>query len=161
EAIDFFDLKAAVEAAFAALHVPMGIVQFAGEPWQHPGQAAAITLEGSDEPIGFMGQVHPTVTARFDVETERIFAAEIKLDAVLARAKDEVTIRSIARYPAVTRDLALLVDRSVTHERASATITTAGGALLEKLVLFDVYRGQGVPEGQVSLAYSMSFRAPD
>ncbi len=159
--LDFYDLKATLESAFHAARLPLTIAPFAGAPWLHPGRAAAITVESQTEPIGFMGQVHPRVAERFDVDDQRIYAAEIELGAVLARADDQITVRAIPRFPAVARDLAMIVETAVSHEQLAAVIRDAGGPLLESLTLFDVYQGTGIPKGYVSLAYSMSFRSAD
>jgi phenylalanyl-tRNA synthetase beta chain len=108
-----------------------------------------------------MGQVHPRVTERFDVEKIEVYAAELDLGALLALARDEVAIRPLPRLPAVTRDIAFVVPDEVLHEELARTIRAAGGPLLEQVELFDVYRGAPVPEGHRSVAYSLTFRSPE
>jgi phenylalanyl-tRNA synthetase beta chain len=105
-----------------------------------------------------MGQVHPVVAERFDAEGVEVYAAEIDLGALLALAREEVEIRPLPRFPAVERDLALIVNDRVTHDQVAVAIREAAGATLERLALFDVYRGAQVPEGHRSLAFSLTFR---
>jgi phenylalanyl-tRNA synthetase beta chain len=157
---DFFDLKAAVEAAFDALHLPAPRVEPSPAPWLHPGRAAAVRADGG-EPLGHMGQVHPRVAERFDIDGVEVYAAELDLDALLALAQDEVSVQPLPRYPAVTRDLALIVRDEIGHEALAAGVRGAGGPLLESVELFDVYRGSPVPDGHRSLAYSLTFRSPE
>jgi phenylalanyl-tRNA synthetase beta chain len=108
-----------------------------------------------------MGQVHPRVAERFEVEGVELYAAEIDLSRLLALAREEVSVVPIPRFPAVQRDLALLVNEDVTHDELTGTVRAAAGPLLESLELFDVYRGAPVPEGHRSLAYSLTFRSPE
>jgi phenylalanyl-tRNA synthetase beta chain len=157
---DFFDLKAAVESAFAALHLPAPQVEPASASWLHPGRAAAVRAANGDA-LGHMGQVHPRVAERFDIDGVEVYAAELKLDLLLALAQDEVSVQPLPRYPAVTRDLALIVRDEIGHEVLADAIRGAGGPLLESVELFDVYRGSPVPDGHRSLAYSLTFRSPE
>lgn len=165
-AFDFFDLKAAVEALFRALHVP-GLhldpdrADGVRANWVHPGRWAAIRAEGQSQPVGVMAQVHPRVAKRFDVDNVELYAAEIDLPRLVALARDEIAVRSLPRFPAVERDLALVVREDVSHESVATAIRSAAGPLLEDLVLFDVYRGAPVPEGHRSLAFSLTFRSPE
>jgi phenylalanyl-tRNA synthetase beta chain len=155
---DFFDLKAAIEAACGALRVtPSFSPTRAG--WLHPGQAAELTIDG--QVIGVLGQVHPRVAGRFDVEGVSLYAAELDLDRLLSLAREEITVQSLPRYPGVERDIALVLEERFPHTEVAQAIREAGGSLLERLALFDVYRGAPVPEGHRSLAYALTFRAPD
>jgi len=163
---DFYDLKAAVEAVFRALHVrePAPTSESAGvirSDWAHPGRWAALRVEGAPDPVGVMAQVHPRVARRFDVEDVELYAAEIDLAKLVALAKDEITVGAVPRFPAVSRDLALLVPEDVSHEAITIAIRSSAGPLLEDLALFDVYRGAPVPEGHRSLAFSLTFRSPE
>jgi phenylalanyl-tRNA synthetase beta chain len=108
-----------------------------------------------------MGQVHPRVAERFDVEGIELYAAEIDISHLLAHAREEVSVSPLPRFPAVERDLALLVVEDVTHDELTRAIRSTAGPLLESLVLFDVYRGAPIPDGHRSLAYSLTFRSPD
>jgi phenylalanyl-tRNA synthetase beta chain len=161
EPFDFFDLKAAVEAAFRALRVPMAGLEPATGPWLHPTRGAAVRAEGATEALGVMGQVHPTVVARFDVEGVDIYAAELALEPLLGMAREEIRVEPLPRFPAVQRDLALVVAERFTHGEVAATIRGAAGPLLAGLQLFDIYTGPPIPPGHRSLAYALTFRAPD
>jgi len=158
-AYDFYDLKAAVEGAFAVIgRVPTFTPERGA--WLHPGRSAVVRAD-SGEVIGRLGQVHPRVAERFDVEGVELYAAELDLDVLLALAREEITVRSLPRYPAVQRDLAGIVNDQHSHEEIEAAVRRAAGSLLDQVALFDVYRGSPVPEGHRSLAYSLTFRAPD
>ena len=161
--VDFYDLKAAVEGAFRALHLaPPEIAAGSGTraPWAHPGRSAAVTATGTDAPLGAMGQVHPRVAERFEIGVE-LYAAELDLTRLLALAREEVSVSALPRFPAVERDLALVVGDDVSHDELTSTIRSSAGPLLEDLALFDVYRGKPVPDGHRSLAYSLTFRSPE
>jgi len=163
---DFYDLKAAVDALFGSLHLPGP--ELATEhadgvraDWVHPGRWATIRAKGQSEAIGVMAQVHPRVARRFDVETVELYAAEIDLARLLPLTREEVGVRALPRFPAVERDLALIVRDGVPHEAVAGAIRSSAGPLLADLALFDVYRGAPVPEGHRSLAFSLTFRSPE
>ncbi len=159
--IDFYDLKGAVEAAFRAVRAQLGIPEPATAFWLHPARAATVRADGSAHNLGLMGQVHPVVAERFDVAGSEVYAAEIDLSGLLALAREEVSTRPLPRFPAVERDVALIVPESITHEQVAAVIREAAGSALERLGLFDVYHGSQVPAGHRSLAFSLTFRAPN
>ncbi len=158
---DFYDLKGTVEAAFRSVRAEMAVPTPATAPWLHPARGATVAAVGEPAHIGLMGQVHPVVAERFDVEGVEIYAAEIDLGALLLLAREEVTTRPLPRFPAVERDVALIVPETTTHDEVVRVIRDAAGPALEQLALFDVYRGRQVPEGHRSLAFSLAFRAPD
>jgi phenylalanyl-tRNA synthetase beta chain len=116
-------------------------------------------VSGVDEPVGVLGQVHPRVARRFEVEDVELYAGEIDLAKLITLAKDEIAVRAIPRFPPVERDLALIVANEVSHEAITIAIRAAAGPLLDDLALFDVYRGNPVPEGHRSLAFSLTFRS--
>jgi phenylalanyl-tRNA synthetase beta chain len=159
--IDFYDLKGAVEAAFRSIRATLGVPEPASAPWLHPARGATVRAETASDLLGLMGQVHPVVAERFDVEGIDVFAAEIDLSGLLALAREEVATRPLPRFPAVERDVALIVPEHITHAQVEAVIREAAGSALERLALFDVYRGSQVPEGHRSLAFSLTFRVPD
>jgi phenylalanyl-tRNA synthetase beta chain len=159
--LDFYDLKGVLEAAFRAIHASLDVPEPTTAPWLHPARGATVGAEGAGGRLGVMGQVHPVVAERFDVDGVEVYAAEIDLGAMLALAHEEVEIRPLPRFPAVERDIALIVDERVTHGQIAAEIRAAAGPTLERLALFDLYRGAQVPEGHRSLAFSLTFRDPD
>ena len=156
---DFFSLKGELDAVLEALRLPAA--QYTADtanPSYHPGRCARISIGGED--VGCMGQIHPLVAANYGMDCE-VYCAEIRFDKLLALQLPEATYVPLPRYPAVTRDLAILCREEVTVGEAEAVITQAAGKLLRNIRLFDVYRGTGVPEGKKSLAFSLELRADD
>jgi phenylalanyl-tRNA synthetase beta chain len=161
---DFFDLKGAIEEVLEALRVRDATFRPAVHPSLHPGRTAelaAVDATGHERSLGFLGQVHPRVAERFDLEGREVYAAEIDFDDLLLFASEELTVRPLPRFPAVALDIAVVVDEDVPHRRVEREVREAGGLLLEAVRLFDVYRGAPVPAGRKSLAYALTFRAPD
>ena len=156
---DFFSLKGELDAVLEALTLPAA--QYTADttnPSYHPGRCARISIGGED--VGCMGQIHPLVAGNYGMDCE-VYCAEIRFDKLLALQLPEATYVPLPRYPAVTRDLAILCREEVTVGEAEAVITQAAGKLLRNIRLFDVYRGTGVPEGKKSLAFSLELRADD
>ena len=156
---DFFSLKGELDAVLEALRLPAA--QYTADtanPSYHPGRCARITIGGED--VGCMGQIHPLVAGNYGMDCE-VYCAEIRFDKLLALQLPEATYVPLPKYPAVTRDLAILCREEVTVGEAEAVISQAAGKLLRNIRLFDVYRGTGVPEGKKSLAFSLELRADD
>jgi len=157
--VDFFDLKGMVEELLSKLGVGKPHVRF--EPAEaatfHPGRCARLLIRG--EELGILGEVHPQVAEAFDL-VGRVYLAELDLE-LLFEAAEERLYRPLPRFPAVRMDLAVVVDEEVAAERVERLIRESGGALLEEVVLFDLYRGAPVPTGKKSLAYALTYRAPD
>ena len=124
----------------------------------HPGRCARI-LAG-DQEVGIMGEVHPDVCEKFGIDT-RCYCAELMFDTVMRLANTEKAYRPLPKYPSTSRDIALLVTEAVQVGDLEAIIWENGGSILEKLQLFDVYRGKQIGEGQKSLAFALTYRASD
>jgi phenylalanyl-tRNA synthetase beta chain len=107
-----------------------------------------------------MGELHPDVCERLDIQVPRAAAAELDLDAIINLAQSS-QYRLISRYPASKFDMAFVVDESIPAEQVTAAIRRSAGDMLEALTLFDIYSGAQVGEGHRSLAYRLTFRAPD
>ena len=156
-ALDFYDLKGAVEA----LGERLGVAGLSFEPTEHPtfrpGRVARACLDG--EGIGVLGEVHPLVADAFDMAGRAVYLAELDLDALIAAAAPTERYVPISPMPAVKEDLALVVPEAVPSDRVAGVIREAAGELLTDLVLFDVYRGAQVGEGHKSLAYSLTFQS--
>ncbi len=150
-ALDFFDVKGDVQALMA-LAVPGDAVRFepCEHPALHPGQSAAIIMDG--EHVGLLGKVHPAVAAQLDLDGA-VYLFEIE-QSIFAR-HSVPAFSAISRYPAIRRDLAVVVDESVTAQAVQDCIIAAGGDVLSGVHLFDVYRGRGVSEGCKSLAIGL------
>jgi len=130
----------------------------ARHPALHPGRTAKVTAGGVE--IGWLGELHPQVAEAMDLR-DRTYVAELDLETLFALAPEERVYTPLPRYPAVERDLALLVPREVAAERVVELIRKEGGPYLREVALFDVYEGKQVAEGYRSLAYAMVFRADD
>jgi phenylalanyl-tRNA synthetase beta chain len=135
----------------------MGLGEVPGPPW-HPGRSAVVTIAG--EPIGEVGELHPRVSRRFDLPG-RVAAFELRVGPLVAAAGEAPRYRDISRFPPVHRDVAFVLDASVPAGDVRAALAEAGGDLLDRGVLFDVFEGAPLPQGKRSLAFSLDFRVPD
>jgi phenylalanyl-tRNA synthetase beta chain len=141
------------------LHVGSVAFEAAAHPALHPGRTAALRVAG--EEVGILGELHPVARDRFDLPNQPVALAEIDLDALLVHVQDEGLYATISRYPAVEQDIALVVDGDVPAARVHRLIDAAGGELLRRVELFDVYTGEQIPAGKKSLAYSLTYQAQD
>ncbi len=156
---DFFQLKGCVEAILRDARVrTVAFVPESGEAAFHPGRCARITADGAA--IGFIGQVHPTVCQTYGLEAES-FYAQLNVPAMRAHQGPERTFTALPRFPAVSRDIALVCADEVSVAELTDTITAAGRPYLEEVKLFDVYKGAPIPAGQKSVAFSLTLRAAD
>jgi phenylalanyl-tRNA synthetase beta chain len=114
-----------------------------------------------DVTIGTLGELHPTVREAFDLSDRRVAAAEFDLEVLLAQVPSAWFIEPVSAYPAVLQDLAVVVDEDVPAAEVQELMARTGGFLLKDVRLFDVYRGDPVPAGKKSLAYALTFQAPD
>lgn len=156
---DFFDLKGVCESLFNNLHVK-GVKYEAvtDNPTFHPGRCAKISADGKT--LGIIGEIHPAVIRKYGIETP-VYIAELDFENVFLNIKSELKFKELPKYPAVTRDIAMLVDKAVPVADIEAVIEKASGKTLESLTLFDVYEGKQIPEGKKSVAYSAIYRASD
>ena len=107
-----------------------------------------------------MVEIHPRIAQNYQLE-ERVIVAELDFDKLLDLAKEQRRYKPLPKYPAVTRDLALVVQRDILAGQVEKCIRKLGGELLEEVELFDVYVGSQIPEGYKSLAYTLTYRAAD
>ncbi len=158
--MDFYDLKGILESLCQSLRLSggAGALVFKAEehPSYFPGRCAALYLRG--ERIGFMGEVHPLVRARYDIELP-VIACELDFDALTAEIPLIDRIKPIPTMPPVYEDIALVVKDSVAAAEVEAVIRAAGGEWLREVRLFDVYRGAPLAEGKKSLAYALTYQA--
>jgi phenylalanyl-tRNA synthetase beta chain len=157
--IDFFDLKGVVETLLERLHVTGAVYEPAEHPTFQPGRTARLRV--GDWELGILGELHPTVRDAFGMPDQRVAAAELDLEALLAQVPAAWFVDPVSAYPAVLQDLAVVVDEEVPAATVQALIAETGGFLLKRVQLFDVYRGEPVPAGKKSLAYALTFQAPD
>ncbi len=157
---DFFTMKGVVEQFFKELGMDEERVYdpTGKKPYLHPGRQADIIYK--DTVLGFIGEVHPAVLDTYEIGT-RAYVAVIDLPAVLEFVTFDRKYEGIAKFPAVTRDLSMVVPKDILVGEIEKMIRQRGGRLLEELKLFDVYEGDQIKEGYKSVAYSLSFRAKD
>jgi len=156
---DFFTLKGEIESLLKGLNIKKATYTAdSTNPSYHPGRCAKITIDGVE--IGYIGQIHPIVTANYDID-EDVYCAELNMDALYAAQLPEATYVPLPKYPSVTRDLAIVCDETVTVADVESVIEASAGKLLRDVRLFDIYRGTGIPEGKKSLAFSLEMRADD
>lgn len=160
ESETFFTLKGVVEYLLRKLGIDDG-AEFlpGGSEFFQPGQKAVIKVKG--QVIGEMGAVHPDTRKAFGVP-QAAYAAELSMKKLFELREDGKTYKAIPKYPTVPRDIAVVVDETVTSAQVAAAIKAAPvKVLLENVELFDVYRGKGIPDGKKSMAYSYTVRAED
>ena len=156
---DFFKMKGEIEAFLRGMNVPEA--RYTAEkhdPTFHPGRCARVSVGGVD--LGCFGQIHPLVARSYGIDGE-IFAAELNFTALLSLQLPEKTYTPLPKYPAVTRDIAVVCGDSVTVAALSDCIRAAGGRLLRSVELFDIYRGKGIASGSKSAAFRLTLRADD
>lgn len=160
EAVDFFDLKGALETLFEYLGLQDSIIYVANQPQgYHPGRSASVylTVEGGAQLLlGTMGQVHPELQQERDLGD--VYTAEILLQPLYEHANEEIKYRELPRFPASERDIAVVVDDSVEAGAMLAAIREAAGELLQSVQVFDVFTGSKLGEGKKSVAISIVYR---
>ena len=157
---DFFTMKGAVEEFFnsVGMKAKREYDPKAGKSFLHPGRQSLIKYEGKT--IGYLGEVHPAVCANYDIKT-RVYIAVVDMPEVMDFVSFDHKYAGIAKFPAVTRDLSMLVPSAVLAGQIEAVFAQRGGNILEDIKLFDIYEGEQVAKGFKSVAYSLTFRAKD
>ncbi|WP_019775597.1 phenylalanine--tRNA ligase subunit beta [Streptococcus sobrinus] len=155
--VDFFHVKGILEALFDKLDLVVDYVPDKSLAALHPGRTASLVLAG--QTIGFVGQVHPEVARDYGIP--ETYVAEINLTALQANLQPAQAFVEITKFPAVSRDIALLVDQAVSHQAVLDAIQEAGVKRLTNIKLFDVYAGHNIVHGKKSMAYSLTFQNPD
>ncbi len=157
---DFFSMKGVVEEFFekAGLRGKEEYNPDSERPYLHPGRQADIIYD--DTLVGYLGEVHPDVADNYGIG-ERIYVAVIDMPEIVKRAGFEHKYTGIARFPAVTRDISMVMPKEILAGQIEAVIEKKGGAYLESYALFDLYEGAQIKTGYKSIAYSIVFRAKD
>ncbi|GCA68012.1 phenylalanine--tRNA ligase beta subunit [Mediterraneibacter butyricigenes] len=157
---DFFYMKGVVEEFFEkiGMHGRESYDPNAGKPFLHPGRQANIIYAG--KVVGFLGEVHPEVADTYGIG-ERAYVAVIDMPEIMEFASFDRKYEGIAKYPAVTRDISMVVPKSILVGQIEEVIADKGGAHLESYQLFDLYEGAQIKPGYKSVAYSIVFRAKD
>ena len=162
EDMDFYAMKGAIEAILKDIRAKD--VHFEGpsgapsDASYHPGRCATV-WSGSDC-IGVFGQIHPLVARNYGVDGE-LYCAELSFDELMNAKGPDPLYAPLPRFPAVTRDIAVVCGRDVTVGALEKCITRAGGKLLREVSLFDIYQGQGIPEDKKSVAFNLVLRSDE
>lgn len=157
---DFFEMKGAAEAVLERC----GLKEIklydpnAGKPFLHPGRQANIIYK--EKPVGYLGEVHPDVCDAYDIGT-KVYVAVLDMPVIMELADFNKKFTPVGKYPAVTRDISMVMRKDILAGEVEAIIRRCGGKLLESCKLFDIYEGAQIKEGHKSVAYTISFRAGD
>ncbi|WAA10200.1 phenylalanine--tRNA ligase subunit beta [Fervidibacillus albus] len=156
--VDFYTVKGILDALFDKLSIAQSIRYEKGEgDGLHPGQTANILLDG--QVVGFIGKIAPEMEKRYDVKN--VFVFELDLSKLLSWETTPLLYRPIPKFPSISRDIALIVDREVPAGDLKRTIQKAGGKLLKEVDVFDVYEGKNVSEGKKSIAFTLEYYDPE
>ena len=155
--VDFFYAKGIVEMIFAQLNLDVTYIAEKDMANMHPGRTASIILNGAK--VGFVGQVHPQTAKDFDIP--ETYVAELNLSAIEVALTNDLIFSDITKYPAVSRDVALLLNQETSHQEIVDAIENAGVKRLTAIKLFDVYAGNNIESGKKSMAYSLTFQNPN
>ena len=154
--VDFFDMKGIVERFLSAIGVQKYTVERGEHFALHPGKTAFFK-KGRDV-IAIVGELHPTVAENFDI-TQRAYIFEMDAAVLMRYRKKKITLEELPKYPASTRDLAILVDQTLTTAEILRVIAKAGGTFFRRAVLFDVYTGKQVAAAKKSMAFHLYFQS--
>lgn len=156
---DFYSIKGAVENLLANMGIDKPkFTAVSDNPTFHPGRCAEISFK--DIKLGIVGQAHPFVASNYKINTE-IYLAELDFNSVFECSQSKKTYKPLPKFPATTRDIAVVVDESVTVGDIADIFENEINGILESYSLFDIYRGKQLGENKKSVAYSLSFRAED
>jgi phenylalanyl-tRNA synthetase beta chain len=157
-ALDFYDLKGVLERLTAALHLPNATVRATkAAAHLHPGRGAELLI--NSQSVGTFGELHPKTAAAFGLKEKAVQIADLDLSAILAAVPERFVYTPVPETQAALRDVAVVVDASLTNEAVVKEIRAAGGALLADVRLFDVYRGDQLAAGKKSLAYALTYQS--
>ena len=157
--VDFFDIKGVCEEMFSELHIEnVEYERLTDNPVYHPGRSAVIKVNGKT--LGVIGEVHPSVLRNFEIGT-KAYIGELDFMTIFNASNRDVKYTPLTKFPAVTRDFSIVVDASTPVAEIEKVMKKAGGKLLTKLELNDVYTGSQIPEGKKSVMYKAEFKAPD
>ena len=155
--VDFYKLKGVVESIFDMLKIEADYSVCSDNPSYHPGRTANISIK---ENCGIIGQVSPIAAKNYGIDSD-VYCAFIDFNELCNNAKDEIIYKQLPKFPAASRDIAVIADKNVTVNSLKNTIISSAGKLLESITLFDVYTGDRIDKDKKSIAYSLTFRAND
>ena len=155
--VDFFYAKGILEALFDRLGLKVEYTATQALTSMHPGRTATVSLDG--QVIGFVGQVHPVVAKAYNIP--ETYVAEVSLTAVEQAIQPAKPFVEVTKFPAVTRDIALLLKAEISHKEVVEAIEAAGVKRLTDIKLFDVFSGEKLGLGMKSMAYTLTFQNPE
>lgn len=162
---DFYDIKGIVDTLLDALGIHdteylriANSTSFDEKTAFHPGRSAVIIKDGVE--IGVLGEIHPDTAANYGFGV-KVYTAKINITEIIDLAETEISYKPLPKYPATTRDLSLICNDDIQAADIEKTIKKAAGKLLEKVTLFDVYKGKQIENGKKSISYSLSMRSHD
>jgi len=153
--MDFFYLKGILENLFGQLGIEANFIEHRSTSF-HPGRTALILANGTR--VGIMGEIHPQVNRNFQIK-ERVCAFELNAEKLFAQYNPQKKMKNISKFPAVDRDLALLVNKDVKVKQILDVVREAGGELLQEVRVFDIYEGEQIPPGYKSIALRGIFQS--
>jgi len=157
--VDFYDLKGCLENLLHDLKLEGARVRAeAAEPFLHPGQSCRVCV--NDQPLGILGAVHPDVLERMDLRN-KAYVFEINLDILDSLHSGRICYTEVSRFPAITRDVAFVVNESMESQRMLDIVLNQSEELLENVAIFDIYAGKGLEEGTKSLGLRFSYRSAE
>ncbi len=154
EEVDFYTLKGVVEMLLESLNIRDWTLAEPNSPWLHPGKAASLLVDGNA--LGEFGEMKPGIAAAFEVKPNTQ-VMELDVAALLAASHPLPEFAELGRYPAMRRDIALVMDEGIRTAEVEAVIRKAGGELLKDVRLFDIYRGEQVGTGKKSIAFTLTY----
>jgi len=156
--VDFYDLKGALENVLEGLGVADAQFVPAEEPFLHPGKSATVLVGGQN--IGYIGELSPGKVRELDLPRP-VQMGEIRLEPLFVQSRKERVFRPIPRYPFIERDLSLIVERNCSGDNIKHLISRLGHDIISSVILFDLYRGESIPEGSQSVAFRIRYQAED
>lgn len=158
EEYDFYDLKGILEMIWEHFGLPQPEYTRSTRPYLHPGQSAEVIVEGAQ--IGYLGQVHPETLKRYDLR-KKVYLMELNLTALAELCHTDISFEPLPKFPAIERDLALVLPNKIEARQVIAKIKEISGELAERVELFDVYQGEQLGPDQRSLAFSITYRSKE
>lgn len=155
--VDFYEMKEIVEIALSRMGI--GSLEYDREensPTFHPGRTAKVYYNG--DLLGIMGEIHPNVLGNYEIKT-KVYAVQLDFEKIVEYTNLDVKYKPLPKYPAMARDIAIIVKEDVLVGDIEKVIQKHGGGLIENLELFDIYRGDQIDEGLKSVAYSIVYRS--
>lgn len=155
--VDYLDLKGIVENIFEVIGINnVSYERETSNVSYHPGKTAVAKVKNNV--VATLGEIHPDVTSNYGIDVE-CYIAEIDLDFIIEKAIIDRRYKALPKFPAVTRDMALLLDDEILVQQIEDVIKRHGGNIVESYKLFDVYKGKQIPDGKKSVAYSITYRS--